>query len=118
MNNDDEVEHLIHDFHELTGYALLEMRLAAGMKQKRTGQTLRNFRKTICMIEKGKPQLYNRHHPSSAQGHERRHHHLYPLLLFHLHAKTTAHLQRQKISSYVSAINMIMTFPHYAIYLF
>ena len=53
MNNDDEVEHLIHDFHELTGYALLEMRLAAGMKQnelaKRSGISV----KTICMIEKG-----------------------------------------------------------------
>ena len=35
MNNDDEVEHLIHDFHELTGYALLEMRLAAGMETKK-----------------------------------------------------------------------------------
>ena len=53
MNNDDEVEHLIHDFHELTGYALLEMRLAAGMKQKELAKRSGISVKTICMIEKG-----------------------------------------------------------------
>ena len=53
MNNDDEVEHLIHDFHELTGYALLEMRLVAGMKQKELAKRSGISVKTICMIEKG-----------------------------------------------------------------